>query len=44
MPAVRLTGAHATWSAVDESKYDGADVLGITTYSVIFNAAAPWPN
>jgi hypothetical protein len=39
MPAVRLTGPHATWSAVDESRYDGADALGVTTYSAIFNAA-----
>jgi hypothetical protein len=39
MPAVTLVGTHTRWSPVDESKYDGAEALGITTYSAIFNAA-----
>ncbi len=39
MPALTLLGSHTKWSPVDESKYDAAEALGITTYSAIFNAA-----
>ena len=39
MPGVTLLGSHTKWSPVDESKYEGADALGITTYSAIFNTA-----
>lgn len=39
MPGVTLLGSHTKWSRVDQSKYDGAEALGITTYSAIFNSA-----
>jgi hypothetical protein len=39
MPVVTLIGSHKEWSAVDKSRYDGGEALGITTYSSIFNAA-----
>lgn len=39
MPCVTLIGSHKLWPVVDKSEYDGADALGLTTYSSIFNAA-----
>jgi Helicase C-terminal domain/DEAD/DEAH box helicase len=39
MPCVTLIGSHIAWPAVDKSRYDGCDALGLTTYSSIFNAA-----
>lgn len=39
VPAVTLLGSHTRWSPVDQSRYDGGEALGITTYSAIFNAA-----
>jgi hypothetical protein len=39
VPAVTLLGSHTKWSPVDQSRYDGGEALGITTYSAIFNAA-----
>ena len=39
MPSVTLIGSHRKWSSVDKSEYDGANALGLTTYSSIFNAA-----
>lgn len=38
-PAVTLLGKHNKWSPADESRYVGAEALGITTYSSIFNAS-----
>ncbi len=39
MPCVTLIGSHRSWAEVDKSKYFGADALGLTTYSSIFNAS-----
>lgn len=39
IPAVALLGPHSKWPSAGESLYRGADSLGITTYSAIFNAA-----
>ena len=39
MPAVTLLGPHSRWPKVDKADYDGAEVLGVTTYSTIFNAS-----
>lgn len=39
IPGVTLLGSYTKWPPADESKYDGAEALGITTYSAIFNAS-----
>ena len=39
IPHVRLIGSHSSWPTTDKSSYDGADAVGLTTYSSIFNAA-----
>ncbi len=39
MPCVTLIGSHKAWPAIDKSRYDAGEALGISTYSSIFNAA-----
>ena len=43
VPGVLLVGSHKTWSAADESAVEGAEAIGIATYSAIFNSSPKLP-
>lgn len=43
VPGVLLIDSHKTWSAADESSVEGAEAIGITTYSAVFNSSPKLP-
>lgn len=43
VPGVLLIGSHRNWPTADESAVEGADAIGVTTYSAIFNSSPKLP-
>lgn len=43
VPSVLLIGSHRAWATIDESAVEGAEAIGITTYSAIFNSSPKVP-
>lgn len=43
VPGALLIDSHKTWDILDESAVEGAEAIGITTYSAIFNSSPKLP-
>lgn len=43
MPGVLLIGSAKQWDAIDETAVEGAEAIGITTYSSVFNSSPKLP-
>lgn len=39
VPAVVLTGSHHDWPVPDQTRYEAAEAVAITTYSTVFNSS-----
>jgi hypothetical protein len=38
VPSVVLVGSHRTWPVADQSRYEAAEAVAVTTYSTVFNS------
>lgn len=43
VPGALLIGSHKTWDVAEQSAVEGAETIGITTYSAIFNSSPKLP-